>query len=167
MKPSKIKSVKAKTTSFLLRGFSAITWMGVIYCKHFEDAALINKADTIDSVFECHETIHVKQAESCHDSWLLFYLEYVWQYFKNIPLLFVELRIPYYFIAFELEAYAFEDNFSYPHEKCTKWKTFDKLTLKEKFRMAKEYKNKGYMTTSAFINTKIIPYINEKRGALN
>ena len=164
MKPSKIKSIKAKRTRLLPNGFRAITWFGKIYCKYQSDVELINETSEINSILKCHELIHVKQAESCSDSWFWFYVKYILFYIKNLPLIFINKYAPYYFIPFELEAYAYESFYYYPSFRCVNWKLFDKLTLKKKIKFAKEFKNENYLTFSQFTNKTIIPYIKEKEG---
>ena len=105
MKPSKFITVKGRKAWFLLPGFSALTWKGYAYCKTQKEADKINSTDKIDSRLESHETIHIRQAESTHDSWFLFYTRYVWAYICNLPLIFINVYAPYKFMPFEIEAY--------------------------------------------------------------
>ena len=157
-KPSNIKCVSAKKAWFLPSNFSAITLFGVVYCASKVRADEINKTDNIDSQLESHETIHVRQAESTNDSWAQYYLKYVWQWILNFPLIFINIYAPYKFIAFELEAYANQDNWDYCLGKCEKWKKYNKLTIKQKRELAKQYyDNKIYFTN--FINKNIDPLI--------
>ena len=145
-KPSKIKVIRAKKAIFLLPSFKAITLFGTIYCKRKKDVEAINESDSIDSVLKCHEMIHVRQAENTGNSWFLFYLNYLWQWVRNLPLIFVSTHMVYKFIPYEIEAYANERNFYYPTlSECSQWKTFKKLKMKEKRQYAKEYK-KSKMT---------------------
>ena len=155
MKPSKIKTIKAKKAWFLLTGFAALTWMGTVYCKRKEDIISLNKTTNIDSRLKSHETIHVRQAESMKDSWFFFYIRYVWEWIKNFPLIFININAPYMFMPIEMEAYLKQDNWKYATKGAvTKWKELEKLTLKEKRNMAKEYyKSKPYFTH--FLNIKL------------
>lgn len=150
MKPSKLTKVVGKKAKFLLPRFSAITWKGCVYCKRQEDADEINKTPEIDSQLESHETIHIRQAESAHDSWFRFYVRYVWDWIKNLPLIFVNLYAPYKFEAMELEAYLHQDEWDYcTHGAVSEWKEFEKIPMKEKRAWAKEYygsKPKPYFT---------------------
>ena len=156
-KPSKIKAVTAKIAFLLPSRFRAITLFGVAYCNKVKDAQEINKSgDKIDSVLKCHETIHVRQAESTKNSWLLYYLKYIWQWICNFPLVFVGWHMAYKFIPFELEAYANETNYDYAYGKAEQWKLFKQLTLKEKRNYAKQYKNSLY-TFRRFINDVMLP----------
>ena len=161
-KPSKIEVVTAKKAFLLPSAFRAITLFGVVYCQKESDIKLINQTDEIDSILKSHETIHVRQAESKRNSWLLFYLAYIWQWICNLPIIFTGFYMPYKFIEFELEAFSNEADYSY----CTngpvyQWKYFKKLTLKDKRNFSKQYK-KSHMLFRNFINEIIIPYINEK-----
>lgn len=140
-KPSNIKVVKAKKTSLLLPSFRAITLFGTIFCKRQSDVELINKTHFIDSILKCHETIHVRQAENTKNSWLLFYLNYIYQWIKNIPLIFIKPIYAYKFIPYELEAFANETNYPYVNQNANQWRMFnEKLNLKNKIKYAKQYK---------------------------
>lgn len=141
MKPNTINIPKAKKTIFLLPKFRAITWKGIIYCKRQYDVEQINKSDTIDSDFLAHETIHIRQAFSMNNSWIRFYLNYVFQYIKNIPLITINIHAPYKLIPTEIEAYLHESNWNYPmdNKPLCQWKMFQKLTLKQKKYIARQY----------------------------
>ena len=154
-KPSKIEVVTAKKAFLLPSAFRAITLFGVVYCQRESDIKLINQTDEIDSILKSHETIHVRQAESMKDSWFFFYIRYVWEWIKNFPLIFVNINAPYMFMPIEMEAYLKQDNWKYAtNGAVTKWKELEKLTLKEKRNMAKEYyKSKPYFTH--FLNIKL------------
>lgn len=159
-RPSKIKVVTAKKAWLLFSGFAAITLFGVVYCKSQSRVDEINKTENIDSQLESHETIHVRQAESTHDSWLLYYLKYIWQWIINFPLIFVNTYAPYKFMPFELEAYANQDDWDYCLGKCENWKVYKKLTLKQKRQFAKDYYKspiKPYFTS--FIRININPVL--------
>ena len=163
MKPSKINVLKAKKALFLFSGFRALTWKGIAYCKYESDIKLINSDDRITSNFEAHEMTHVKQAESTHNSWLCFYTLYIWYWLLNFPLFIYGTMMPYYFIPFELEAYNNEINWKYSANGAVyQWKKFKKLTLKEKLKLAKQYKerfkNIGF---KQYVRKVIYPMINE------
>ena len=132
-KPKDTTKITAKINKFLCpSGFSAITLFGTIYVRNERYLTSVNKTDGIDSVLENHEMIHVKQAVSTKNSWFLFYLLYVWQWLMNLPMIFINQKAPYKFIAFELEAYANEANVGYQKDivnGANLWKEFNKLTL--------------------------------------
>jgi hypothetical protein len=151
MKPSKFITVRGKKAWFLPSGFSALTWKGYAYCKTRKQADIINSTEKIDSVLESHETIHVRQAESMKNSWLRFYAKYVLEWICNLPLITINLYAPYMFMPIEMEAYLNQNNWDYcMHGPTYQWKEFEKLTLKEKRKLAKEYyggKVKPYITS--------------------
>jgi hypothetical protein len=157
MKPSEIKSVKGKKAWFLLPGCRALTWKGIVYCKTKTDVESLNAREEIDSQLKSHETIHVKQAESTHDSWFRFYTRYIWDWICNLPLVFVNINAPYKFIATELEAYLNENNWDYcMHGAVYQWKEFEKLTLKRKYNLAKEYyANRRNISFSNFLRKNL------------
>lgn len=163
MKPSEILVLKAKKALFLFSGYRALTWKGVVYCKKESDIQLINFDDKISSDFESHEMIHVKQAESTHDSWFCFYTLYLWYWIINFPLFFFGLMMPYYFIPFELEAMNNETNHEYTENGAVlQWKKFKKLTIKQKFKLSKEYKkNKKTIGFKQFVRNIIYKELNE------
>lgn len=158
MKPSKFVTVKGKKAWFLPFGFAALTWKGYAYCKSKSAADKINSTDGIDSRLESHETIHIRQAESMKDSWFRFYTKYVWEWICNLPLIFVNIYAPYRLMPIEMEAYLNQDNWDYCMEgKLYQWKEFEKLTLKEKKKLAKEYygtKPRPYF--ASFLREKLI-----------
>lgn len=150
MKPSKIKTLRAKKAWLLPSNFTALTWKGIAYCKREKDVKSINETSKINSRLKSHETIHIRQAQSTKDSWLLFYIRYVWEWICNLPLIFIDVYAPYKFMPMEIEAYLNQDNWDYCTYNATyQWKEFEKLTLKKKRELAKEYygsKPKPYFT---------------------
>lgn len=151
--------VTAKKAHLLLPSFRAITLFGVVYCNKKEDIELINNSAKIDNELKCHETIHVRQAENTKNSWCLYYLNYIWQWICNLPLLFEGSIMPYKFIAYELEAYANETDYSYAYGVCNNWRKFKKLSLKQKMNFAKKY-NRSFKRFRDFIKETIIPEMN-------
>ena len=163
-KPSKITSITAKINKFICPvGYKAITMCGTIYVRNTRALEEINKTLGIDSITENHETIHVKQAVSTRNSWLLFYLTYLWQWIVNLPLLFINSKAPYRFISFELEAYANEDDFTYQDKiknGAVGWKDFNKLSLSEKKDLAKQYyKNGRAILFRNFVKNYVLPVV--------
>lgn len=141
MKPSKIKIPKAKKAWLLLPNFRAITWRGTVYCKRQSDVEALNTNETIDSSFKSHETIHIRQAQAMNDSWIRFYLNYIFNWIKNFPLITVNIYAMYKLIPTEIEAYLHQDNWKYAEnaEPVYEWKEFQKLTLKQKRKIATLY----------------------------
>ncbi len=145
MKPSKIGILKAKKTWLLFSNFKGIMWMGTLYCREQKYVDEINKSDKINSTFKSHETIHVRQAQSMNDSWFKFYLNYCFQWLKNLPLLVININAPYLLIPTEIEAYFNQKNWSYAENisPVFEWKKYQELSLKEKKQIAKAYYDKN------------------------
>ena len=143
MEPSKIKVITAKVTKLLPSSFKAIMWCGVAYCHSKTTANAVNEHDYIDSNFKCHETIHVRQAQSMHDSWFRFYVRYIWEWLCNLPLITINIHAPYKFMPLEIEAYFREKDWDYPMRgECHEWREYETLSLKEKKLLAKAYYGK-------------------------
>ena len=140
MKPSKITKITAKKAWFMqILPFVGLTWCGVVYVKNALYEWQINQSDGIDSVFENHELYHVRQAESTDDSWFKFYLLYLLQWIQNLPLMFINLYAPYKFMPFEMEAFRYERHKQAPSGKSERWKEMKKISLKERFKLAKTW----------------------------
>ena len=151
MKPSKIKTIKGKKALFLPSNFKGITLFGTVYCQKKEDADELNKNEFVDSNFKNHELIHVRQAESTNDSWLLYYIRYIWEWICNLSLITISRNMPYKFMPMEMEAYLNQDNWSYSSKSAIQWKKFEKIPKKDLKEMAKDYylnhrKNKTFST---------------------
>ena len=73
------------------------------------------------------------------------------------------MMMPYYFIPFELEAYNNEINWKYSTNGAVyQWKEFkNKLSIGNKFKLAKEYKNQKKLGFKQFVRKVIYPIINE------
>ena len=162
MRPSKFVTVKGKKAWFLPFNFQCLTWKGYAYCKSQTAVDIMNSTDKIDSTLESHETIHIRQAESMKDSWFRFYTKYVWEWICNIPLIFINFYAPYRFMPIEMEAYLNQDDWKYcMHGSVYQWKEFEKLTLKEKRALAKEYYNSKPRPYFAVFLRKKLNEINE------
>lgn len=142
-KPNEIINLIPSFRKFLPpKNFKAIMMFGKIFIniknqeKYYEDERKGNNA-----YFKNHEMIHVQQAIKTHNSWLLFYLLYVWFWLKNLPFIF-GLNFAYKFIPFEMEAYYYQKDLTYTEKHINgteNYKIFNKVTLKEKRKLYKEY----------------------------
>lgn len=90
---------------FPFKGFKAMAWCGKII--HREGGS------EVDAVTMNHEKIHVMQAMMCDDSWMKYYLMYVWEWVKGNPLV-KPASSAYMTIPYEMEAYANEEKPEYP-----------------------------------------------------
>jgi hypothetical protein len=92
-------------------------------------------------------------------------LEYVWEWIKNLPLIFGGWFMPYYFMPMELEAYAFENNVYYTFDgPATGWKCLKKLKISEKYKLINLYKERKRYNYNFhdFAKDEILPLI--KKG---
>jgi hypothetical protein len=166
MRPSKINLATAKKTwwvpsSFLYVMFKGTAWSG-------NEKAIEKFNDTEDNDDRIHETIHVRQAEGMHDSWIRFYWKYIWQWVGNLPLITVKWHAAYKFMPIELEAYKYENNPGYIKKGGVYgWGIIKKkYPLKERKKLAEKWYH-GYdeethcpyryeMTFNQFLNTFMI-----------
>ena len=157
MKPSEKNNIEIKFTKFIPIGKFLMMWKGDILIKNKDKDRWDNIKDSITGKeYINHEKIHLKQAVSTNDSWLSYYFKYCIKYIQNLPLIF-GFVFPYKFISFEMEAYANEDNMTYldGKEKTEGWKYYDKLTLKEKrkyWKLYKEIRSEKIIGFGDFIN---------------
>lgn len=163
MRPSKIKQIKAKVSKWLCPpGFAGITICGTVYVRSEKALKKVMKTDGIDSTFENHELIHVRQAESTGDSWLRFYLLYAWYWLKNLPMLLIWIKAPYVFIPFELEAYGNQYDMEYTNGRCDEWRKYKKLSFKTRWKLVKlyaDYRKNNPIAYTQFIEWHIKPLI--------
>ena len=127
-RPSRIASMRVFTDGFWLRrGYEAMTFFGSIVAV---------PGSPVSASLVRHETIHLRQAQSTHDSWLLFYLLYFWYYLRALPQNRRMKNAAYRINPFELEAYRHMDDPSYV-EQCkekgaTEWRTFARMSPRER-----------------------------------
>lgn len=135
-RPNKYQNIKIETSRFLPpRGYNAITFFGKILVRRNNNPKWKQYFETASGkILLNHEWIHVKQAVSTHNSWICFYLRYIFYYLKNRPLKNGH-RIAYYTIPFEVEAYVFESDLAYTHDKpegVNAWRRFAAMSVKER-----------------------------------
>lgn len=122
-RPSRITQMKAIRNTFWLRkGYAALTFFGTVITATQTDADDFNLKD---SQLKTHEMIHLRQAQSTHDSWLCFYILYIWYCLKALPLNRRLKNAGYRLNPFELEAYAHMYDADYLkrcQEGATEWK---------------------------------------------
>ena len=121
---------------WLRRGYEAMTFFGTIVTASEREARLAAPAD---SRLRRHETIHLRQAQSTHDSWLLFYVRYLWFTLCALPLNRRMKNAAYLLNPFELEAYLHDDDPSYV-ERCREqgaheWRVYARMSPRERLAM--------------------------------
>ena len=131
-RPSKISDMPAVAWPWLVgRGYEALTFFGRIVTHTRQEAEAFNQR--FDSL-KNHETIHLYQARSTHDSWLCFYTLYGWHWLLASRHRRHIRNAGYRLNPFEMEAYAHMHNLHYLDGKSetTEWRRFARMTLKER-----------------------------------
>ncbi len=140
-RPSKVLEMRAVSIPFWLRkGYDAVTFFGTIITNDKADADRYNQAP---HPVKYHETIHLRQAQSTHNSWLCFYWKYMIFWFQARRANRILPNAGYELNPFEMEAYA---NMYNPHylerfgdEGATGWKQYEAMTLAQRFRARRKY----------------------------
>ena len=140
-RPSRVTEMKAVSERFWLRSnYLALTFFGYIVVHSKEDADRVNAAPLSRSSLKRHETIHLRQAQSTHDSWLCFYTLYIWYYLRALPQNRKKRNAAYYLNPFEMEAYEHMYDPAYL-EKCSQgangWRVYAKMKPGERLELAK------------------------------
>lgn len=86
---------------FPFKGYKCLSWCGRIIKR--EGTFPMKRKDLN------HEKIHVMQAMLCNDSWVRYYLSYLWQWLKHG--ITSPVSANYYINKYESEAYANEENY--------------------------------------------------------
>lgn len=137
-RPAKIGQMRAVLGGMLLpRSYAAMTFFGSILAHTQEEVDSINARP---SILLNHEMIHLRQAQSVHNSWFCFYILYIWYYLRALPQNRHMRNAAYYLNPFEMEAYEHEYDRNYL-EGCTKgangWRSYAKMTPKERRILSK------------------------------
>ena len=133
VRPSKIVDMPAVVNTFWLRkGYEGLTFFGHILAPSQELADRFNRGD---SSLKNHEMIHLRQAQSCGDSWLRFYLLYIWYWLKGLRMRGKMKNAAYLLNPFEMEAYARMYDFDYPKGPATEWRKYAKMSLKQRLQL--------------------------------
>ena len=150
VRPSKIADMPAVVNTFWLpKGYEGLTFFGKILAPTQELADRFNSSPGVAAnlqfaALKNHEMIHLRQAQSCGDSWLRFYLLYIWYWAKNrIALLrkrhrSCQMRHAAYLLnPFEMEAYARMNDLNYLKGPATEWRKYAKMPLTERLALYK------------------------------
>ena len=163
VRPSRVVDMPAVVNTFWLpKGYEGLTFFGHILAPTQELADRFNSApcvaaspgvaaDLQSAALKNHEMIHLRQAQACGDSWLHFYLLYIWYWAKNrVSLTFCSggsairrqmKHAAYLLNPFEIEAYARMNDLNYLKGDCkspataTEWRRYAKMPLKERLRL--------------------------------
>ena len=138
VRPSRVVDMPAVVNSFWMRkGFEGLTFFGHILTPSEETANLFK----VSPAMKNHEMIHLRQAQACHDSWLCFYLLYIWYWLKGLPMNRKMKHAAYLLNPFEMEAYGRMYDLSYL-KRCEhgaqEWRTYARMSPKQRLQI---YKN--------------------------
>ena len=138
VRPSKVVDMPAVVNTFWLRkGYEGLTFFGQILAPTQELADRFN--GSADRALKNHEMIHLRQAQSCGDSWLRFYLLYIWYWLKGLRMNRQMKHAAYLLNPFEMEAYARMDDLDYLKGPATEWRRYAKMPLKERLKLYKQH----------------------------
>jgi hypothetical protein len=136
VRPSKVVDMPAVVNTFWLRkGFEGLTFFGKILTP---TQALADEFNAGFNALKNHEMIHLRQAQSCGDSWVRFYLLYLWYWLRALPAN-RQLRHGAYLLnPFEMEAYRHMNDLHYL-DRCEdgaqEWRRYAQMPLKERLRI--------------------------------
>ena len=138
VRPSKVVDMPAVVNTFWLRkGYEGLTFFGHILAPTQELADRFN--GSADRALKNHEMIHLRQAQSCGDSWIRFYLLYIWYWLKGLRMNRQMKHAAYLLNPFEMEAYARMNDLDYLKGPATEWRRYAKMPLKERLKLYKQH----------------------------
>ena len=123
-------------TFWLRKGYEGLTFFGQILTPTQELADRFNAG--LDEM-KNHEMIHLRQAQSCGDSWLRFYLLYIWYWLKGLRMNRKMKHAAYLLNPFEMEAYARMHDLDYLKGPATEWRRYAKMKLKDRLKLYQKY----------------------------
>ena len=144
VRPSRIADMPAVVNTFWLRkGYEGLTFFGQILTPTQQEADRFNagaSADRMSAAMKNHEMIHLRQAQACHDSWVCFYLLYLWYWLKGLVFSGCQVRrqlkhAAYLLNPFEMEAYGhmYDQNYlNHCEEGAQEWRKYAKMSLNER-----------------------------------
>ena len=137
VRPSKVADMPAVVNTFWLRkGYEGLTFFGQILTPTQE---LADRFNASFNALKNHEMIHLRQAQSCGDSWLRFYLLYIWYWLKALPANRKMKHAAYLLNPFEMEAYARMYDLDYLKGPATEWRRYAKMSLKDRLKLYRKY----------------------------
>ena len=137
VRPSKVADMPAVVNTFWLRkGYEGLTFFGQILTPTQELADRFNAG--LDEM-KNHEMIHLRQAQSCGDSWFRFYLLYIWYWLKGLRMNRKMKHAAYLLNPFEMEAYARMHDLDYLKGPATEWRRYAKMKLKDRLKLYQKY----------------------------
>ena len=141
VRPSRVVDMPAVVNSFWLRkGFEGLTFFGTILTPSQALADDFNihsvAGDFKSAAIKNHEMIHLRQAQSCGDSWLRFYLLYIWYWLRALPISRKMKQGAYLLNPFEMEAYRHMNDLDYLNNRdATEWRQFAKMKPRDRLAL--------------------------------
>ena len=142
VRPSKVADMPAVVNTFWLpKGYDGLTFFGKILAPTQELADSFNGAY---NTLKNHEMIHLRQAQSCGDSWLCFYLLYIWYWLRALPANRKMKHAAYLLNPFEMEAYRHMNDLNYLaslsaagdcKSPANEWRKYAKMSIKERIKL--------------------------------
>ena len=139
VRPSKVVDMPAVVNTFWLRkGYEGLTFFGHILAPTQELADAFNAKP---NALKNHEMIHLRQAQSCGDSWFRFYILYIWYWLRTVCFGGFAVRrqlkhAAYLLNPFEIEAYAHMHDLDYLAKgEATEWRRYAKMSLNDRLRL--------------------------------
>lgn len=129
-RPSHTAHMRAVSIPFWLReGYDALTFFGTI---------ITNSKQELSHSVKYHESIHLHQAQSTHNSWICFYWKYMIFWFQARRANRILPNAGYLLNPFEMEAYANMYNLHYLNDKkngTNEWRRYARMSLKERLQI--------------------------------
>ena len=133
-RPSRIADMPAQVNTFWLRrGYEGLTFFGRILTPTQQLADQMNSGS---SPLKTHEMIHLRQALACGDSWMRFYLLYIWYWLRALPMNRRLRHGAYLLNPFELEAYRhmYDPTYVARHpDGCQEWRRYARLSPRQRY----------------------------------
>ena len=137
-RPSRIQEIKAVKEGFWLKKkYGAMMFFGHILTHTQHEADILNAHG---GSLKRHEAIHLKQAQSTCNSWLCFYIIYIWHYLRALPQNRYMRNAAYYLNPFEMEAYEHmyeSDYLDKCHDGANGWRKYAKMKPSQRRKMSK------------------------------
>lgn len=135
-RPSRMTDMPAMTDGFWLRkGYDALTFFGTIVTATKEAAQEMGRKG---NELKTHEMIHLRQAQSTHDSWLCFYALYIWYYLRALPQNRHMRNAAYRLNPFEMEAYENMYDPDYANHEANGWRRYARMKPSERLRLLRK-----------------------------
>lgn len=130
-RPSHIVDMPVLRNGFWLsKNYAGLTFFGHIITGSEKHAKMFAEKD---NRMRNHEMIHLRQAQSTHNSWLLFYMLYGWYYLLALPQNRKMKNAAYWLNPFEMEAYRHDHDLHYlDNNEATEWREYARMSPRQR-----------------------------------